>query len=204
MADGSLIQANASLYKMEEKKTDKTPDDFDDSTGVGQRESKDGLSNNDLRKHSIVGKKLRNDTHQSITDPDCSLAGKHGEYKSLRYKTHHIADFDSRVILDCHVTTGIASETTIFIERFEKVEKEFELSPKEVIADRGYGASYNQQYLVKRKISSNIPLWSSSAGGTFSSELEKGFTFDRETIMIALFFLYQNHFAMPVHGQAHV
>lgn len=181
MADGSLIQANASLYKMEEKETDKKPDDFDEGTGVGQRESKDGLSSNDLRKNSLVGKKLRNQTHQSITDPDATLAGKHGEYKSLRYKTHHIADFESRVILDCHVTTGTVSETTVFKERLEVVEKDVAIKINEVIADRGYGASYNQEYLINRGIESNIPRWSTRSGETFFEEIKQGFKFDRQT-----------------------
>jgi hypothetical protein len=72
----------------------------------GIEASKDGLSNKDLRKHSIVGKKLTNATHVSATDPDATLSGKHGEYKALNYKTHHMIDADSRVIIDCHVTTG--------------------------------------------------------------------------------------------------
>jgi transposase len=178
MADGAMIQANASLYTMEEKNKDQTNDD-NLSGGIKQRESKDGLSTNDLRRNSISGRRISNETHYSRTDPDATLAGKQGEWKSLRFKTHHIADFDSRVILDCFVTTGRVSEVTKFIERFKHVENELKLKVGEVIADRGYGSGENLEYLLKeRKINTNIPLWSTRVGQSFFKE--KDFAYDYE------------------------
>jgi transposase len=187
LADGSHIQANASIYAM--KKREKSSDDdksdppLPKGTGVGARESKDGFSNNDLKRDSIAGKKLSNETHYSPIDPDATLAGKHMEYKSLRYKTHHIADADSRVILDCHVTTGSESEINVFIERLEKTKSHLEIPVKEVIADRGYGSGENLTHLKKDlKVKTNIPLWSTYVGRGFLKEV--GFEYDQEKLEV--------------------
>ena len=177
MADGSMIAANASLYAMVERaeKIEETPSG---SLGVQQEPSKDGLSIKDLRKNSIVGKKITNQTHFCKTDPDATLAGKSGEYKALRHKTHDIIDAGSRVILDCHVTTGTVSEHKVFPDRLMVVQNEFNLSVGEVIADRGYGAGDVLEFLEERGIGSNIPLWSTRVGAAF--EKEEGFIYDRK------------------------
>jgi transposase len=173
MADGSMIAANASIYTMKERESDSDDEPkIKPGSGTGQRESKDGLSNNDLKKHSIAGKKLTNQTHYSPTDPDATLSGKHGEYKALRYKTHHMIDADSRVIVDCHVT--------IFPERLDVVEKDLSHPIQEVIADRGYGSGKNLLLLKEKGIESNIPLWSTKVGHSFNKE--EGFAFSRTTM----------------------
>jgi hypothetical protein len=183
MADGSTIAANASLYQMKERKSDSNDDEpkIKPGSGTGQRQSKDGLSNNDLKKHSIAGKKLANQTHYSPTDPDATLSGKHGEYKALRYKTHHMIDADSRVIVDCHVTTGAESEVTIFPERLDVVQKDLGNPIQGVIADRGYGSGKNLLLLKEKGIESNIPLWSTKVGHSFN-KADGRFAFDRSTM----------------------
>jgi transposase len=196
MADGSHIAANASIYTMqerakpEEQSEEKRPDDDDDEgkgkggneRRFGQRGSQDGLSNNDIRRNSLVGKKIANQTHFSPTDPEATLTGKHMEYKSLRYKTHHIADADSRVILDCHVTTGRTSEGKVFAERLEKTRQDFTLPIEEVIADRGYGSGENHTWLKDLGIDANIALWSSRIGTALGKR--EGFTFDSKKITV--------------------
>lgn len=178
MADGSVFRANASIYKMKER--DKNDDDQNPSSGVGISiaPSKDGLSNNDLRRGSIVGVKLKNETHVSVTDPDASLAGKSGEYKTLSYKTHHMIESESRVIVDCHVTTGTAAEVKTILDRVDVVRKEVGIKIDELIADRGYGSAENLTKLHERDIKTNIPLWSSRTGTSYFSDLEKGFIAD--------------------------
>jgi len=186
LADGTYIAANASIYTMKEKKRD--PDDDSPPPqprygGSGARKSKDGLSNNDIKRDSIAGKKLSNDTHYSPSDPDATLSGKHMEYKSLRYKAHHIADADSRVILDCHVTTGSVSEVTIFTERLEATRTSIGIPVKEATADRGYGSGENLKHLQEEmKIQTNIPLWSTRVGQSFFKE--EGFEFDSKQMQV--------------------
>ena len=190
MADGSLFSANASIYTMKERKSsdeEESSDQDDDAQPKppgtkGRGASKDGLSTNDLKRHNIVGRTISNETHFSPTDPDAHLAGKAFEAKSLKYKTHHIADADSRVILDCLVTTGMVSESRVFIERLENTRQTFDLPVEEVIADRGYGSGENHSLLKDLGIEANIALWSSRSGTAFGNR--EGFAFDSKKITV--------------------
>lgn len=182
MMDGSSMRANASIYNMipreEEKKKD---DDVDPPQATrAQVYSKDGLSNNDFRQRKIEGKKISNKTHVSCSDPESGLSGKAFEAKSLAYKTHSAIDAGSRVIIDCHVTAGSVSEVKMFQSRVEAIEKNLGVKIGEIIADRGYGSGENLDYLEKKEIRSNIPLWSSRSGGTFFKELEDGFVVNED------------------------
>jgi hypothetical protein len=78
----------------------------------------------------------------------------------------------------------MVSEIKKFVERIGYVEKEFKFKIGEVIADRGYGSAENLQYLERRKIESNIPLWSTRPGATFTEELAQGFKFDLEKMSV--------------------
>jgi transposase len=180
MIDGSHIKANASIYGMVERNPKKDDDDQDNeppspTQNREQIHSKDGLSNSDLRKRTIKGEKISNKTHVSPVDPDATLSGKAGETKSLQYKTHHAIDADSRVILDCPVTTGSVSDVTMMQTQIERLETKLDLKIGEIIADRGYGSEENLTYLEQKGIASNIPLWSSNSGKTIFKELEAGF-----------------------------
>lgn len=177
MMDGSSMRANASIYAMKEREPEenKKDDDSQPPSGSGQIFSKDGLSNNDFRQRNIEGKKISNKTHVSVSDPEASLSGKAFEAKSLAYKTHHAIDASSRVIVDCHVTTGAASEVKVMMSRVDFIEKNLGIKINELIADRGYGSAENLEKLEKKNIKSNIPLWSSSSGKTFFEQLDEGF-----------------------------
>lgn len=181
MMDGSVMRANASIYAMKEREEEVPKDDKDEPPGATPVYSKDGFSNNDFRQKRIEGKKISNKTHVSASDPDASLSGKAGEAKSLAYKTHHAIDASSRVIIDCHVTTGATSEVKVAVERVDFIENHFGQKIKELIADRGYGSAENLEKLAKIDVKTNIPLWSSSSGKTFFKELENGFKYDIES-----------------------
>lgn len=173
MVDGSTIKANASVYHMKEREGETAAPGKRDSPE--QIHSKDGLSNNDFRKRGILGKTLSNKTHFNPADPEATLSGKAMESKSLSYKTHQTIDADSRVVVDCFVTTGSVSEVSVFQERITAVEEKLAMKIGEVVADRGYGSGDNLEFLETRGTKSNIPLWSSRSGMTFFKELEAGF-----------------------------
>lgn len=182
MMDGSVIKANASIYAMEEREEEKLKNDDDDqSRDSGQIHSKDGLSNNDFRQKNILGKKISNKTHVNKSDPEATLSGKAFETKSLAYKTHHAIDASSRVIIDCHVTTGSRNEVGVAMERVDFIEKSLGLKIQELIADRGYGSAENLEKLEEKNIKTNIPLWSSRSGETFFKELDEGFVINKES-----------------------
>jgi len=175
MVDGSVIKANASIYKMQPR------DEKNDDDPPPPPHSKDGLSVNDFRKRGIGGQKISNKTHFSPADPEATLSGKSGETKALNYKTHTAIDADSRVVVDCHVTTGAVSDVTMFVNRIEEIQNKYKAKIGEVIADRGYGSAENLCALKDKGIKSNIPLWSSRVGETFFSDLERGFKVDAES-----------------------
>ncbi len=175
MMDGSVIRANASIYSMKEREEEKLKDDDRDPPSGGEIYSKDGLSNNDFRQKNIEGKKISNQTHVSCADPDATLTGKAFEAKSLAYKTHHAIDASSCVIVDCHVTTGAVNEVGVAMGRIDFIEKSLNLKIGELIADRGYGSAENLIELEEKNIKTNIPLWSSSSGKKFFTEIADGF-----------------------------
>lgn len=186
MVDGSVIKANASIYNMQERDETEKDDDKNDPRASGDANdshahSKDGLSVNDLRKRQIGGQKISNKTHFNPADPEATLSGKAGENKSLAYKTHHAIDANSRVVVDCHVTTGAVSDVTVFIDRINHVQEKYQTKIGEIIADRGYGSAENLKFLEVKNINSNIPLWSSKVGETFFKEMEAGFIVNDDT-----------------------
>jgi transposase len=150
MIDASLVKADAVLNSLVPKNA--TPEEIE------------------KRPSMIQGNHYKNQTHQSCSDPDASLAGKAGVAKGLYYKLHQTIDSESKVILDPHVTTGSISDGTQFIERIEAVEESTGTKIKEVIADRGYGGGENQEYLIKRKINSNVPNFHGNAGQNYDRE----------------------------------
>lgn len=135
LADSTLIEANASREVMEGKE------------GADEEEC---AERNKTCRYS-------NRTHQSTTDPDSTLAPVGNGFK-LSYKAHYLADGDSRIITDCHVTDGAAAETRILTSRIEYQLKTFHFKIGEVIADRGYSSGENYNYFEQKKIRSFIPV----------------------------------------------
>lgn len=124
------------------------------------------------------GNKLSNQTHISKTDPDSSLARKPGSNKGLKYKVHISIDSDSRVILDNKVTTGACHDTQIYLARLRYIQDKYGFVITEAIADKGYGAAENIQFLQQQYITTYIPLFSSRSGKVVKLE-GHGFIFDQ-------------------------
>jgi len=123
--------------------------------------------------------KITNDTHASKTDPDSSLAKKNNKEKGLKYKSHMTIDADSRVIIDCNISTGSCHDTKEYLDRIAYIQNKYGFIIKEAIADRGYGAIDNIKSLNENNIITYIPLFSNRSGKVASIE-EKGFTFHED------------------------
>lgn len=104
ISDASLIEADASMDSLI-KREDGDPDAR-------------ALKMYEQRYHDFKeGKKeqkVSNQTHASKTDPDATLVSRKGYYKKLNYKKHYSIDADSRMIVDCHATTGSKHEFVNF------------------------------------------------------------------------------------------
>ncbi len=152
MTDASLVRADAALDSLE--KVDATEEEIKNRPWFNK------------------GEKYSNQTHKSSSDPDATLANKTGVHKALYYKVHSAADMRSRVILDCHVTTGSTHDTVVFKDRVETI-LDKGIKVEEWIADRGYGSRENLEFLENKKIKHYIPLWRPQVG-----KQEEGFKYD--------------------------
>jgi transposase len=164
MMDGSLIKADAALSSLVPKEKENPEDNISN------------IKDNRPSKY-IKGKKFSNETHVSKTDPDCTLAGKVGEPKQLRYKNHCTIDRDSRVILDAHITTGAKVDGHEMTGRLDHIERTFDLKIGELTADRGYGYGVNLDELNKRKTRSYAPNFHSDVGESIDP---RQFPYDEE------------------------
>jgi transposase len=166
MTDGSLVRADASLDSIRRK--DRKDVDPNGNDSRAERISR------------IKGWRIDNATHESVSDPDASLAGKKGQGTHLFYKAHHSIDSDSRVILDPFVTTGNVHETTVYTARIDAIEQTFGIKFEEAVADRAYGSAENLTYFREHGIRPIVPLLNNRAGqGTRRSEAE-GFRYDKK------------------------
>ncbi|PIR22925.1 MAG: IS5/IS1182 family transposase [Deltaproteobacteria bacterium CG11_big_fil_rev_8_21_14_0_20_45_16] len=148
IADASLIQASASIDSLEERDIPS-----DNQTILKRYDRRIGSY--------VLGKKSRkrsNQTHQSKTDPDSSLVARPNCYNKLYHKVHYSCDATSRVITDCHVTTGARHEGQVLPERLKYQQKQLALEISEIIADRGYGRGPTYRFCREQKIRSYIPL----------------------------------------------
>lgn len=147
MMDGSLIEANASLYSLV------TNEEFE---RLKKEEKETGVKKPYI-KERIMGLKFSNKTHTSTSDSDARLAGLGYQQKKLRYKTHEVIDAGSRVILHAKVTNGAISDGSLLKEHIEEAQKNLNMRIDEVTADRGYGYGENLQYLKDQDIKSFVP-----------------------------------------------
>lgn len=122
--------------------------------------------------------KVSNDTHQSGTDPDATLARKDRTPLQLKYKVHQTIDAESRVILDTYVTTGAVHDSQPYREQLQRVHERHAIHVREAVADRGYGSAAIIRDLQQQGIETYIPLWSGRVGN--SKYLQGDLVYERE------------------------
>ena len=105
----------------------------------------------------VKREKVSNRTHVSKVDSDATLVNRAGYPRKLYHKVHYCADATSRVITDCHVTTGAYHETNVITQRIQYQQQRFGLPVEEVIADVGYSSGKNYKFFEEHQIRSYIP-----------------------------------------------
>jgi transposase len=111
-------------------------------------------------------RRISNQTHRSRTDPDATLAQKRGTPQQLKYKVHQSAEAESRVILDTYVTTGARHDNQPYLEQLQRIEERYQVTIREVTADRGYGSAHIIRTLKEQGKRTFIPLWSGRVGNS--------------------------------------
>lgn len=171
LVDGHQIITDATLVKANASKESMVPKNGE--TNSITNEINEAKSN----KKPSLGK---NKTHISKTDPDSTCVNRKGYGNgNLFYKAHYSIDGKSRIILDCHITTGATHETLDYIERLDVVSESFDIEIKECLADSGYGDGANYEELKDRGIRAYIPLKTKRTGlGKYAPP--KDFQYDRK------------------------
>lgn len=167
LTDATLIEANAAKESLAPQKKERSK--------AGNRSLPKGSSPGDLKKKRVSMK-----THTSKTDPDASFVSRSGVKPRLYYKAHCTIDGGrSRIITDCHVTTGAQHECTVFQARVDHHVHHLGLQPAEWLADRGYGHGPAYDHLRRLGIRAYIPLRDNGLGrGKLAPT--KGFRYDRK------------------------
>ena len=118
----------------------------------------------------------------SPTDPGARWTAVRGGPAFYAYSTNYLIDLDAGIIVDVEATPAHRTEevdaTRTMIER---VERQFDLTPKRLVADTAYGAAPMLNWIVnEKKIEPHIPVWEKSLreDGTFS---RPDFQFDERT-----------------------
>jgi transposase len=146
VTDATLIEADAAI------------------DSVSKREDADKDVAETAKGEEFEGKRVSIRTHESATDPDASVVYRSGKKLHLYYKSHVTIDGHSRVMTDCHITTGSTHECTMFQERAAAQMKTFDLTPSEWLNDKGYGHGPIYEFLKSRKITPYIPLRDNKLG----------------------------------------
>jgi transposase len=148
MVDATLVEADASINSLEER-----PQSDPQARALKMYEQ---------RYHDFKeGKKTRqisNQTHVSASDPDATLVSRPGTYGKLYYKAHYTVDAESRVILDCQLTTGAQHECTVLPEQLAPLLEEGRWPIKEILADKAYGRGPTYAFLRQHAIRAYLPL----------------------------------------------
>jgi transposase len=126
--------------------------------------SKNSIVLRESKKKDKRENKKSNATHVSQSDPESTMVGRPGYGNKLYYKVHSSIDGSSRVITDCHITTGAVHECNILAERIDSQIEKFNFPVKEVIADSGYGDGSLYNNFSAKKIRTYIPLRSKKLG----------------------------------------
>ena len=104
-----LVEANASVQKLERR---------EQPTAVVEVQDETCQSQVAVSPTAVVKReKVSNRTHVSQVDRDATLVNRAGSPMGLYHKVHYCADAKSRVITDCHVTTGACHESTGVVEK---------------------------------------------------------------------------------------
>ena len=157
IADASLVEADASLNSMK-RRDDAAPE----AKALKQYEQR----YHDFREGKKQ-RKLSNQTHVSQSDPGSSLVSRKGTYRKLAYKVHYSIDAETRIITDCHATTGARHEGPVLPERVDYQTDSLHLPISEIIADRGYGRGPTYSYFRAKHIRTYIPLHTDRCMGLY-------------------------------------
>lgn len=162
-ADGTLVNADASLNAMQPVVVEIKPGEYLAALGGEKAEKKkddtDGGRDDEFKNK---GGKMSNKTHRSATDPDARIARKGANSDTkLRYQIGYVMDNASRVILDATVIgkCGRGAEMELALSGLEKIKWKYKLSPRTLGADKGYATGQFIRDAYEAGVIPHVPVW---------------------------------------------
>ena len=106
------------------------------------------------------GKKVRNRTHRSQTDPDARLARKTSTGSTeLCHSATYVMDNKSRVIVGAGVgKPDLKTERDVALQQIRRMKWRHRIQPKSLGADKGYSTGEFIHGLVTEKIEPHVPI----------------------------------------------
>jgi transposase len=156
-ADGSLIEAYASIKSFVPKDHKPKDSDRSDSNGFKSRNAQ----------VDFHGQKRSNATHASTTDPDAKLFKKSdGKEAKLCHNLHAIVENRHGLVLALEVNSPLAnSEPTTALSLLENIKRRFGIKPKTLGADKGYEQGPFLRALERRGIRPHVAVKDGPIGG---------------------------------------
>ena len=178
--DSTLVNANASLEKIEKKmpqleltkyieetrkenRPEATKDSLLTKEENKQNEEEFGLQLFPIEEKKEGSKKRKscsNEEYVSKTDPDSRIARKPGKLTNLYYSTHYSVDSKANIITDALTKHADKSDSETLIEVVNRTQERLNnngLSIKSVGADKNYCSGNNLRELEQKAIEPFIP-----------------------------------------------
>jgi transposase len=156
--DSTYIKANASFKSLEPIVVDMNGKEYieklKEENPVGDRPWEPGED------YPHKGKRIRNATHRSKTDPDARLGRK--SYKAtteLYYSATYVMDNKSRIVVGTDVgEPDKKTDCNKAIEQIRKAKWRHRIEPESLGADKGYSAGTFLNNLLNENIQPHVPI----------------------------------------------
>ena len=153
-ADGTYVEADASMDSMEPIVVDATPKEY---LQLIARE--DSGPDKPPPKEKEEKKKISNDTHHSRTDPDARLGKKPGSPYGLYHEVNYVMDNANGVILDAQAgPPGPNTEMKQALDGLDRAKWHFGCPVKTLGLDAGYRDADFLAGVLERGVTPHVPM----------------------------------------------
>jgi transposase len=161
-ADGTLVRANASYKSFVPIEVAMDPEEYKKRLRAQDRQERGDGGPQDPGNRAIDfrGEKRSNQTHRSLTDPDCRFASKGttGSGAIPGYTLNALMENRSRILLGIGVEVfrSSASETEGCKALLKRARRKLRFSPKTLGADKGFFSEKMIEHLIDHEIQPHI------------------------------------------------
>lgn len=141
-ADGTLVRANASFKSFVPIEVAMDPEEYKRRLRAQDDAAEDDRQDPGNRAVDFRGEKRSNETHRSLTDPDCRFVskGSTGNASYPGYTVNGLMENRNRILLgvEARIFVGTASEKAGCLSLLDRARRRLGMTPKTLGADKGY------------------------------------------------------------------